>query len=231
MDVIILPGLDGTGDMLADFAAHLSAMHDVHIVRYPTHETLGYDDLSKLVSTDLPEDKPYCLLAESFSGPIATRLASEKPRGLRAVVFAASFVKTPSYFPKAFARFVNLVPAHSPTLLKLATPFTFGKWSTRELHALLVRSVRAVSSKVLAYRIRNAMGADELWRFTNVDVPMLYIRPSQDRLVSSAAAEEMSRLNPALSVVDIERPHFILQTKPEECFAIVADFLDSALQR
>lgn len=231
MDVIILPGLDGTGDMLADFAAHLGEIHKVHIASYPKNETLNYDDLCKLVSTYLPEEKPHCLLAESFSGPIATCLAAEKPKGLRAVIFAASFVKKPSYFPRAFASFVNLAPANSPTLLKLATPITFGKWSSRELHALLVKSVRAVSSKVLAYRIREAMGADELWRFTGLDVPMLYIRPSHDRLVSSAAAKEMSRLNPSLSIVVVEGPHFILQAKPEECSAIVADFLDSTLQR
>lgn len=226
MDVIILPGLDGTGDMVADFAAHLGVVHKVHIVSYPRNETLGYDDLSKLVSANLPEDKPYCLLAESFSGPIATRLAAEKPKGLRAVIFAASFVEKPSYFPKAFANFANLAPANSPGLLRLVTPVTFGRWSTKELRALLVKSARAVSSKVLAYRVREAMGADELWRFTSLDVPMLYIRPSQDRLVSSAAAKEMSRSNPAIGVVDVEGPHFILQTKPEECSAIVANFLD-----
>lgn len=231
MDVIILPGLDGTGDMVADFAARLGSVHNVHIVNYPKNERLGYDDLFKLVSADLPENKPYCLLAESFSGPIATLLAAERPNGLRAVIFAASFVKKPSYFPKVFAGFANLAPANSSALLRLATPITFGKWSTKELQALLVKSVRTVSAKVLAFRIRQAMSADELWRFTGLDIPMLYIRPSQDRLVSSAVSEEMSRLNPALSVVDVEGPHFILQTKPEECFAIVAGFLDSTPQR
>ena len=228
MDVLILPGLDGTGDMLADFAAHLGEAHKVHVLSYPKNKALNYDDLSKLISADLPADTPYCLLAESFSGPIATRLAVENRRGLQAVSFAASFVKKPSYFPKAFASFANLVPANSPILLKLATPITFGKWRTKELHALLIKSVRAVSSKVLAYRIREAMGADEIWRFTGLDVPMLYIRPSHDRLVSSGAAKEMSRLNPALGVVDVEGPHFILQAKPEECSAVVADFLDNA---
>lgn len=230
MDVVILPGLDGTGDMLADCAAHLSEVHNVNIVSYPKNEALSYDNLSKLVSADLPAGTAYCLLAESFSGPIATRLAAKKPRDLQAVVFAASFVKKPSYFPSAFASFANLTPANSPTLLKLATPITFGKRSTGELNALLVKSVRAVSSKVLAYRIREAMGADEVWRFTGLDVPMLYIRPSHDRLVSSAAAKEMSRLNPLLSIVDVEGPHFVLQAKPKECSAIVVDFLDSALQ-
>lgn len=231
MDVVILPGLDGTGDMLADFEAHLGEAHKVHIVSYPKNEALSYGNLSKLVSADLPTGTPYCLLAESFSGPIATRIAAEKPRDLQAIIFAASFVKKPSYFPRAFASFANLMPANSPILLKLATPITFGKWSTRKLHALLVKSVGAVSSRVLAYRIREAMGADELWRFTGLDVPMLYIRPSHDRLVSSGAAKEMSRLNPAIGVVDVEGPHFILQAKPEECSAIVADFLDSTLKR
>lgn len=229
MDVVVLPGLDGTGDMLADFATHLGEVHNVHLVSYPKNEALSYERLSKLVSADLPVGTPYCILAESFSGPIATRLAAEKPRDLQAVIFAASFVKKPSYFPSAFASFANLTPTNSPTILKLATPITFGKWSTRELNALLIKSVRAVSSKVLAYRIRTAMEADEVWLFTDLDIPMLYIRPSRDRLISSAAAKEMSRLNPLLSIVEVEGPHFVLQTKPEECSAIVAEFLDGTL--
>lgn len=231
MNVIILPGLDGTGDMVADFAAHLTATNKVHIVKYPEREALGYHELTKLVSKDLPDEAPYCILAESFSGPIATRIAAKKPKGLRAVVFAASFVKKPSFLPKAFARFADLAPTTSPALLQLAKPFTFGKWSTEDLQHQLVKSVNAVSSKVLAYRIREAMGADEIWRFSGLDIPMLYIRPTQDRLVTSAVPKEMSRLNPALDVVDVEGPHFILQAKPEECSSIVTEFLDPLSSR
>jgi pimeloyl-[acyl-carrier protein] methyl ester esterase len=227
MDIIILPGLDGTGNMVTEFAARLGSAYNVHIVRYPTQEALGYDDLFNLVSADLPLDKPYCLLAESFSGPIATRLAAETPSGLRAVIFAASFVRKPSYLPKAFAGFANLAHANSSALLRLATPVTFGRWSTRELQALLVKSVRAVSANVLAHRVREAMGADELERFARLDIPMLYIRPSQDRLVSRATSAEMSRKNPVLRVVDVDGPHFILQAKPEECSAIATDFIDA----
>ena len=227
MDIIILPGLDGTGDMVEDFATHLGAAREVRVVRYPSTEALGYDDLSKLISASLPQDRPYCLLAESFSGPVATRIAAEAPKGLRAIIFAASFVSKPSYVPKAFANFATLVSPNSSNLLRLATPFTFGRWRTHELQSLLLKSAGAVSSKVLAQRIREAMEANELYRFSRLDVPMLYIRPSQDRLVSSAAAKAMVQSNPSLNVVHVEGPHFILQTKPEACSAIVADFLDA----
>ena len=44
MKIVILPGLDGTGRLLTEFARELGDARDVQIVSYPTDLT-AYDDI------------------------------------------------------------------------------------------------------------------------------------------------------------------------------------------
>ncbi len=64
-------------------------------MNYPTDKKLDYDDLLNLVIKMLPKEEPFILLGESFSGPLAIRVAVTIPLGLKAVVLCASFVTYP----------------------------------------------------------------------------------------------------------------------------------------
>ena len=41
----LVVGLDGTGDLLANFKKRLAGYRAVQVIRYPTESPLGYDDL------------------------------------------------------------------------------------------------------------------------------------------------------------------------------------------
>lgn len=226
MKLIILPGLDGTGEMVSEFSTYLKLSHDVTVLKYPKNSLLTYSALTDFVLEALPYDVSYCIIAESFSGPIAARIAAKHPNGLRTLVFAASFVTKPNSLPTIVARLSDIFPANSPLMLRLAQPFTFGRWGTYNLHSLLVESTNSVSSKVLALRVREVFKVNELEAFTHIRSPLLYLRPVHDRLVSHRAVEVMCAANPAMHVSELEGPHFILQTKPNECSKIVTNFLD-----
>lgn len=73
---IVLPGLDGTGVLLEDFAAALSEHFDVQVIPYPADKPLRYPQLCAFVRERLPPGD-FILVAESFSGPVALRLAAE----------------------------------------------------------------------------------------------------------------------------------------------------------
>ncbi|MBC7989027.1 MAG: hypothetical protein H7Y19_05525 [Luteimonas sp.] len=79
MRVIVLPGLDGTGELLDAFAAALAPEFDAQIIPYPRDRMLGYADLTQLVIAAMPRNEPFLLVAESFSGPIALRVAATRP--------------------------------------------------------------------------------------------------------------------------------------------------------
>lgn len=227
MKVLVLPGLDGTGNMLTEFEARLRTRVDVQVLRYPENASLNYSELADFVSMMLPKKEPYSIIAESFSGPVAAIIASKNSDGLRALIFVASFVRKPTSLPKVIGSFARAFLLRSSFLLRLAAPFTFGKWRSKTLNELLRDSVGAVSSDILAFRIRLVMEVDELTTLERVTVPMLYLRPTQDRLISSSAFEVMKAANPALDLMCVEGPHFVLQVQAEECAKYVMDFLEA----
>jgi hypothetical protein len=63
--------MDGTGQLLRDFAKALHPDVDVVIVSYPGDAPFDYKQLETFVRERLPADSPFLLFAESFSGPIA----------------------------------------------------------------------------------------------------------------------------------------------------------------
>ena len=53
--VVLLPGLDGTGDLFADLAAALGAELAPFVVSYPDDPSLGYSALTELVLAQPPK--------------------------------------------------------------------------------------------------------------------------------------------------------------------------------
>lgn len=93
--IVLLPGMDGTGELFSPFLASLGSEFETLIIRYPTNRPLGYGELAALTQSQLPTDKQYVLLAESFSGPIAISIAASNPIGLAGIILCASFAKNP----------------------------------------------------------------------------------------------------------------------------------------
>ena len=50
--LVLLPGLDGTGLLFADFVANLASDIDPIVVRYPPDVPLGYAELEAIARTD-----------------------------------------------------------------------------------------------------------------------------------------------------------------------------------
>jgi hypothetical protein len=80
--LIILPGLDGTGVRITPFLREMERVVPRAVIGYPPDRPMGYAELESLVRHSLPESERYVLLAESFSGPIAIRVAANPPPGL-----------------------------------------------------------------------------------------------------------------------------------------------------
>jgi hypothetical protein len=75
--LVLFPGMDGTGLMLEPLLPFLDGI-EPQVVRYPA-ELTSYPDCQAFARTRLPRDRPFLLLGESFSGPIALALVAERP--------------------------------------------------------------------------------------------------------------------------------------------------------
>ncbi len=88
LPLLLLPGLDGTGKLFARFAAELPGNIEPTVIPLPAEPRPGLERLASAMRERLPIGRPYALLAESFSGPVAIRLAAEQPPDLVALVHA-----------------------------------------------------------------------------------------------------------------------------------------------
>src|SRR4051794_17198322 len=93
--------MDGTGEFFAEFIAALPPGVEPMVVKYPPDRAMNYAELEELVRASLPVERPFVLLAESFSGPVAVAIAASKPAGLRGLVLVCSFVRSPLPVPRA----------------------------------------------------------------------------------------------------------------------------------
>ena len=79
--VVILPGMDGTGMELTDFVAALAPELEAIVVTYPNDRPMDYAGHEVVARASLPIDRPFVLLGESYSGPIAISIAASAPPG------------------------------------------------------------------------------------------------------------------------------------------------------
>ena len=93
--LVLLPGMDGGDKLFGPLRAAAPAGIDTIAIGYPPGPHNDYGDLLPAVRAQLPADRPFFLLGWSFSGPLVLLAAAERPPGLRGVILAASFVKTP----------------------------------------------------------------------------------------------------------------------------------------
>ena len=224
--LVLLPGLDGTGNLLARFVSAVTPSLDARIVRYPTDHPLSYADLLSSVADAIPQAQPFVLLAESFSTPLAATLASTNPANLKGLVICAGFVRNPLRgWLRYMKSFVQPPLFHIPPPRFLLEHFLIGAHAPRKLRDELRQTLRSVSPEVMAFRVRSVMACDATAELARVRVPTLYLQAEDDRLVSKSSFEEIRELKPDTILAVIAAPHFVLQREPAKAAVVIMQFI------
>ena len=224
--LVLLPGLDGTGNLFANFVSALTPTLNTRIVRYPTDRFLSYADLFSFVVDAVPQTQPFVLLAESFSTPLAARLAATSPASLKGLVICAGFIRNPV---RGWLRHMKTLVR--PSFFRIPPPrfviehFLIGAHAPRELRDDVRRTLRSVSPEVVALRVQAVMACDASEQFVRVRVPTLYLQAEQDRLVRNSSFQEIQELKPDTVLVSIAAPHFVLQREPRKAADLIAHFV------
>jgi len=216
--------MDGTGEFFTEFIAALPRAVEPIVVRYPLDRALNYAELERLVRASLPVEKPFILLAESFSGPIAMSIAASKPAGLRGLVLVCSFVRSPLPVPRALQSVSSRFPV-GRVPVRIAATILLGRYASQTLRGRLAAAIAKVSPAIWRERLRAVLSVDVAAHLRNIEVPALYLRATNDRVVSRRASKLIGRLLPNVRFVELEGPHFMLQAKPVESAACVETFV------
>ena len=228
----ILPGLDGTTRMLDGFIAqaHAAGFDDAAAVGYPNDRVLDVDALEAfarecLSDGRLPDDRPFVLLGESFSGPIALRIAADPPAMLRALVLSTTFATTPLPLLSPFAPLTRIAPVLTP--MPLLSWLLLGRWRTPMLETTLRHALDEVSPAVLRSRAALALRIDARDALPRIRVPTLYLRANQDRLMHPSAGDTLLRGIADARLQTFDGPHLLLQTRGDACAEAIAAFAGS----
>jgi pimeloyl-ACP methyl ester carboxylesterase len=220
----MLPGLDGTGKLFAHFLDAIGSDIETRIIAYPTDQPLGYEELESRVRSALPAARPFVLLGESFSGPIAIRIAAAAAPGLRGVILCGTFAKNPYPLLGWAAPLSFLVPVKSlPRWVR--APLMWGTKDAVRVPQRAERAIAGVADEVVRRRIAALLTVDATASLARVRVPSLILYALRDRVVTYPATQWLSRHLPSAATVAIDGPHLLLQARPRECAAAIVPFV------
>jgi pimeloyl-ACP methyl ester carboxylesterase len=222
--LIILPGLDGTGTRLAPFLREMTHAVSTRIIGYPPDRPMGYAELESLVRQSLPEAARFVLLAESFSGPIAIRLAADPPPGLTGLVLCGTFAKNPFPWLRPVRALAVRLPFKSlPRWLR--APLLWGSGDPRRAPPRAERASAVVEKAVIRRRLHEVLTVDVAACLEDIILPTLILAATRDRIVPRSAARLLVRRTRQGELAEIDGPHLLLQSRPAESAAAVLRFL------
>lgn len=224
LTVILLPRMDGTGNLFSPFTNLFPDDWEVQVASYPDDPNTGYKELESQVAKMIPETGDYILVGESFSGPLAISLAKTGDERLRALILCCTFVKNPIKFGSEAMGFLAKFPL-SFVPKSLIDKFLLGRYRTPEIAKLLHKTLKKVSAKTIVKRIREVQDVDMSNSLTEVKAPTLYLRATDDSVVSKRASELVASLNPGIEITEIDGPHCLLQASPQKALKAIMDFL------
>ena len=226
--LVLLPGLDGTGDLFIDFIAALPESWTATTVTYPTDRFLPYANLRPFVGAAVPQLERFVLVAESFSTPLAVWYAATNPPNLAAVVICAGFVGSPVHGWSGAVRALA-----KPWLFRMKPPqtiveyFLVGPNAPSDLLQKLRDALQRVNPDVLSGRVQEVLDCDARDDLRQTTVPLLYLEATHDRLLSSSCKKDFSYLRPDTLFRSVPAPHLLLQREPQKAATIIMAFISS----
>jgi pimeloyl-ACP methyl ester carboxylesterase len=226
MVALVLPGMDGTAKPRADFAAALGPGFETHIVSYPPDPALGYPQLEALARASLPMDRPYVLLGESFSGPIAISIAASRPPHLIGLILCVTFARNPHAVLGSMPWLLPLIP-FGLAPMRAINALLLGRFATTPLMEAVRATFDEVPTQTFKARLGTVARADMRPALANIRIPVLYLRATEDRLVPRRCADDIAHFATQTRIVDIEAPHTLLQVAPAAAAATVRAFVQT----
>ncbi|MBW2526105.1 MAG: hypothetical protein JRI23_18130 [Deltaproteobacteria bacterium] len=226
MKVVLLPGMDGTGELLLPLVDDLCERgHDAQTITYSHEAPQSYAELIEdVVLPALPESEPFVLMGESFSGPIALALAQRAIPGLVGLVLVVTFAEPPDNILLSLTRVLPVKWILSaPIPCWVAHKVMLSGQPVKGDQDALCRVIKMVQPAVLSERLREVR---ELRLAKKpIDIPAIYIRAADDQLLPADAVDGVKAIVPAVKVHDVPGPHLVLDTAPDICARLIDEFV------
>ncbi len=186
---------------------------------------MGYDEHFEFILQQIADIESMIVLGESFSGPLAVRLADRLPDRVRAMVLSVTFIECP--IARVLARYLAVQARWVPTSSVQVRWLLSGWNAPRELVDRVKSAIRANPRATLARRIRAAAELDDSQILARTKTPLLYLQADHDALVRKHCLRRILELRPDAVVKIFQTSHLLLQTQPRQAWDAIEAFLES----
>ena len=224
----LLPGLHGNKTL---FPPLLEELGDVltECVEYPTTISQSYESLEKWLSEQIDWQIPRVIIAESFSGPLALRLAKRFPDSVLSLVLAASFCASSTSPNLAlFPLRPLLMLSPQRRTLKL---FLIGDEASEQQFTELKKIVSKIPSKVLSQRIRAILSLQPSDSPCLKNLSKLILQAADDNMVPWETQNQLRMRYDHANTHWLDGPHLILQSASDECTSLIKEFSEQVSQQ
>lgn len=219
MILVLVPGLDGTGEFFKPFL-DIYGRDKAQLIPLPQDGPQDYAALTEYVAQRLPVDRDYVLLGESFGGPIAANLALRGLPRMKGVVFVASFLSPPAWWATTLGL---MLPLEMTVPTRLGRMIMRGLLAGPDASAKTMDWVQAVIGSVPAGIIKARIRAIRALRRQEgrTDLTALYLRATGDNLIGAHKFADFTAHFTDIKLFKIEGPHLILPSRPGDCSRII----------
>lgn len=226
MTLVLLPGLDGSGKLFANFIAALGDGRQVLVIDYDCGGPQDYESLFRQTLARLPQKGDFILIAESFSGPIAAMIGAANIHNLKMIIFVATFLE-------GFRPLMFWAARHAGTLRRIRAPsfilknIFFDAETPEDVLEAFRNIIKRLPAAVLEARLRavESLKAGGI----RIEKPCVYIGARGDRLVPARCAGPFQRAAPHIQVLQVDGPHFLLQARAGRCAEVIEKLIRNNL--
>ena len=221
-----MPGLDGTGKLFDPIIPLLEPHFELIMVTYPDLDS--FTDYVDCAQNQLPASPGFSLLAESFSGPVAITLMAQQPGLIGPSVLSATFARSPL---TALTRMANYIPEQMFSIGALnqfcLDVYEIDDEDSSETQPLPLNVTEQLDGTLLKHRISVLSRIDVSALLPAIEVPILCLHALRDRIVAESDAQMLQQSLPDVNRVDIDAPHLLLQTRPQQCADLIYQHIQS----
>ena len=222
-DVVLLPGLHGSRTLFSSFIALAPSWARCRPMALPSAGGQSFDEVAEALLPELRPLEGFVLLGESYSGPIAARLADKLGQKVALLVLCNPLVEMPWRIHEGIAAPMIASPRMPVWCAAMAL-----SGGDRSIAQTALEEVRALPREILTRRLAAAFSATEEALASHLAPPLLGILGTSDRLVSPSRSHAFLSRVLQSTVVEIEGPHLIVQARPADVWAAISEEFESA---
>jgi len=222
-EIVFLPGFDGEAALRSPFVEALGEQYPARAIGYPNRGLGSLNGYARFVAGELAADSRPLVVAESFSGLVASRWAANDPH-VAGLVLCGAFARSPAALAALGARLPSMaqfIGAHFLNPIGFVPPDPARRrWSQG-----LSQAIAGLQREVVAERLRIIAEEDVSRELASLHVPVVVVEFSEDLVVGRSATSHLASCCASPIRVSISGPHFALETRPRECATALAPHL------